>query len=116
MKGLCGRKSCNHLCSRSIYCRAGQERVSLLLFLQRQRREAQKFQLLFFQQRQRRKARKFQQDIENAIPVFAGSFKAFQSQLQWEREQLASEQIVIEGEPGFTYDEYLENYKESEVI
>ena len=116
MKTLCGRKSCNHLCSRSIHCPAGQERVKLLLSLQCQRREAQKFQLLFFQQRQRREARKFQQDIEAAIPVFAGSFKAFQNQLQWERKQLASEQIAIEGEPGFTYDEYLENYKESEVI
>ena len=100
MKSLCGRKSCNHLCSRSIYCPAGQERASLLLG----------------QQRQRREARKFQQDIEKAIPVFAGSFKAFQNQLQWEQKQLASEQIAIEGEPGFTYDEYLENYKESEVI
>ena len=105
MKSLCGQKSCNHLCSRSIHCQAGQERASLLLGQQRQRRETRW-----------QKARKFQQDIENAIPVFAGSFKAFQSQLQWEREQLASEQIVIEGEPGFTYDEYLENYKESEVI
>ena len=105
MKSLCGRKSCKHLCSRSIHCHAGQERGSLLLGQQRQRRETRW-----------QKARKFQQDIENAIPVFAGSFKAFQSQLQWEREQLASEQIVIEGEPGFTYDEYLENYKESEVI
>ena len=105
MKSLCGQKSCNHLCVRSIYCQAGQERASLLLGQQRQRRETRW-----------QKARKFQQDIENAIPVFAGSFKAFQSQLQWEREQLASEQIVIEGEPGFTYDEYLENYKESEVI
>ena len=105
MKSLCGRKSCNHLCTRSIHCQAGQERASLLLGQQRQRRETR-----------RQEARKFQQDIENAIPVFAGSFKAFQSQLQWEREQLASEQIAIEGEPGFTYDEYLENYKESEVI
>ena len=104
MKSLCGQKSCNHLCSRSIYCQAGQERASFLLGQQRQRRETRW-----------QKARKFQ-DIENAIPVFAGSFKAFQSQLQWEREQLASEQIAIEGEPGFTYDEYLENYKESEVI
>ena len=94
MKSLCGRKSCNHLCSWSIHCQAGQERASLLLGQQRQRRETRW-----------QKARKFQQDIENAIPVFAGSFKAFQSQLQWEREQLASEQIVIEGEPGFTYDE-----------
>ena len=105
MKTLCGRKSCNHLCTRSIHCQAGQERVSLLLGQQRQRRETR-----------RQEARKFQQDIEKAIPVFAGSFKAFQNQLQWERKQLASEQIVIEGEPGFTYDEYLENYKESEVI
>ena len=105
MKSLCGQKSCNHLCSRSIYCPAGQERASLLLGQQRQRRETRW-----------QKARKFQQDIEKAIPVFAGSFKAFQYQLQWERKQLASEQIVIEGEPGFTYDEYLENYKESEVI
>ena len=105
MKTLCGQKSCSHLCSRSIYCQAGQERASLLLGQQRQRRETRW-----------QKARKFQQDIENAIPVFAGSFKAFQSQLQWEREQLASEQIVIENELGFTYDEYLENYKESEVI
>ena len=37
------------------------------------------------------------------------------NQLQWEREQLAFEQITIEDEPGFTYAEYLENYKESEV-
>ena len=116
MKSLCGLESCKHLCSRSIHCQAGQERVKLLLSLQCQRREALKFQLLFFQQRQRCEAQKFQQDIEKAIPVFAGSFKAFQNQLQWERKQLASEQIVIEGEPGFTYDEYLENYKESEVI
>ena len=35
---------------------------------------------------------------------------------RWEREQLASEQIAIENELGFTYDEYLENYKEGEVI
>jgi len=97
METLCGRKSCKHLCGRSIYCQAGQERASLLLGQQRQRRETR-----------RQEARKFQQDIENAIPVFAGSFKAFQSQLQWEREQLADD--------GFPYDEYLENYKESEVI
>ena len=38
------------------------------------------------------------------------------NQLQWEGEQLTFEQITIEDEPGFTYDEYLENYKESEVI
>ena len=104
----------NHLCSWSIHCPAGQERASLLLGQQRQRRETR-----------RQEARKFQQDIEKAIPVFAGSFKAFQHQLQWERKQLAPEQIVIassakqsppEGEPGFTYQEYLENYKESEVI
>ena len=104
MKTLCGRKSCNHLCVRSIHCQAGRGRASLLLGQQRQRRETR-----------RQEAWKFLQDIENAIPVFAGSFKAFQSQLQWERKQLASEQIAIENEPGFTYDEYLENYKESEV-
>ena len=104
MKSLCGRKSCNHLCVRSIYCQAGRERASLLLGQQRQRRETR-----------RQEAWKFQQDIENTILVFAGSFKAFQSQLQWEREQLAFEQITIEDEPGFTYAEYLENYKESEV-
>jgi len=96
METLCGRKSCKHLCGRSIYCQAGQERASLLLGQQRQRRETR-----------RQEARKFQQDIENAIPVFAGSFKAFQSQLQWEREQLADD--------GFSYSEYLENYNQSEA-
>ena len=113
MKSLCGRKSCSHLCSRSVYCPAGQERASLLLGQQSQRRETR-----------RREARKFQQDIEKAIPVFAGSFKAFQNQILWERRQLpslplavsATTELVIEGEPGFTYGEYLENYKESEVI
>jgi len=110
MKSLCGRKSCKHLCSRSIYCQAGQERVKLLLSQQRQRREARQ------QEARQQEARKFQQDIEKAIPVFAGSFEAFQRQLKWERQQLAFEQIAIEGEPGFTYAEYLENYKESEVV
>ena len=96
MKTLCGRKSCKHLCSRSIYCQAGQERVKLLLSQQRQRREARQ-----------QEARNFQQDIEKAIPIFAGSFEAFQSQLKWERQQLADE---------MSYAEFLENYKESEVI
>ena len=100
MKGLCGQLQCNRLCTRSQYCQLGQERVRKLLVQQRERRES------------RRQWSVVGQAIEAAILVFAGSFKAFQSQLQWEREQLASEQIAIENELGFTYDEYLENYKE----
>ena len=104
MKGLCGQLQCNRLCTRSQYCQLGQERVRKLLVQQRERRES------------RRQWSVVGQAIEAAVPVFAGSFQKFQQQLAWERQQLASEQIAIEGEPGFTYDEYLENYKESEVI
>ena len=116
MKGLCGQLQCKRLCPESQYCPLGQARVRKLLAQQRERREARRLQ-----------RSRVGQSIEAAIPVFAGSFAAFQHQLKWERQQLAEEQIAVDrsGRPGrqagqevdqgFTYQEYLENYKESEA-
>ena len=85
---VCGRKSCNHLCSRSIYCQAGQERVLLLLGQQRERRES------------RRQWSVVGQAIEAAVPVFAGSFQKFQQQLAWERKQLEVRRVAVSAPTG----------------
>jgi hypothetical protein len=78
--GLCGWASCQRLCGRSQHCGLGQARVRLLLGAQRERRKARRLVV--------------GQAIEANIRRAAGSFRAFQLKLAWERQRKGEEKWI----------------------